>query len=149
MQPVDADDVAQEVLVAVHEAIKEGRYSPGKGRFRGYLKTITLRTIWRHKRRNGGIESDPDVEERAHDPEIEELWEAQWHQYHLRLAMNAVRAEFQSTEVEVFQMLTVQGRPNADVSKETGLPLQRIYHIKSRILTRLKELIRRQVAEEG
>ncbi len=149
MQPVDADDVAQEVLIAVHRAIKEHRYDPNKGRFRGYLKTITLRATWKRQRKKNPIEPDTMNLDQGHAPELEDLWDAEWRQYHLRLAMNTIRVEFQSAEVEVFEMLTAQGRPNADVAKETGWSLQRIYHIKSRILARLRTLIREQVDEEG
>lgn len=148
LQPIDADDVAQEVLMAVHRGIREFHYDPAKGRFRGFLKTLALRAIWRRTPMDD--EHDEGMLDRlAADGEIEEMWEAEWRQYHLRLAMSRIRFEFPAAEVRVFEMLTSEDRPSKEVASESGLPIDRVYRVKSAILARLRDLIAAQVNEEG
>ena len=56
LQSADRDDVAQEVLLSLSKAMEGFTYDPAKGKFRSYLKTVTLRTIFRilrQKQRQG------------------------------------------------------------------------------------------------
>lgn len=148
MQPIDADDVAQEVLMAVHRGIREFQYDPDRGRFRGFLKTLALRVIWRREPLDGP-QDEGAIERLADDAEVEDQWEAEWRQYHLRLAMSRIRFEFPAAEVRVFEMLTAEARESKDVASESGIPIDRVYKIKSAILVRLREMIATQIKEEG
>ena len=148
LQPIDADDVAQEVLMAVHHGIREFHYDPAKGRFRGFLKTLALRAIWRREPMDGDHDEE-GLDRLAADPEIEDMWESEWRQYHLRLAMSRIRFEFPAAEVRVFEMLTTENRPSKEVASESGLPIDRVYKVKSAILSRLRDVIASQVKEEG
>ena len=150
LQPVDADDVAQEVLMAVHQGIRDFDYDPSRGRFRGFLKTITLRSVWRRRQDDQrGQDEASWIDKLAGDPELEAQWESEWRQYHLRLARAAVRMEFPAGEIEAFDLVTAQGQSVADAARETGIPEARIYRIRTSVMNRMRELIARQVAEEG
>ncbi len=156
LQPVDADDLTQEVLAAVHRGIAEFRYDPQKGRFRGFLKTIALRSIWRRRRRPllqqpGGqpAAEHPLPDEPVADAEQDRIWEAEWRQHHVRLALASLARETPPLQLRAFELLAIDGQPTAAVAATTDLPPDQLYRIKSRLLARLRELIAAQVAEEG
>ena len=91
LQPADCDDVAQDVLFSLSKAMPGFRYDPAKGKFRSYLKTVTLRAIFKRncqKPAEVALEHIEDATRAAAlDTAIEEAWETEWRQYHLRQAM--------------------------------------------------------------
>src|SRR5271157_3201139 len=74
--PRELDDMVQEVLIRLVSSLKNFEYEPGRGRFRGYLKTVTHRLMADLKKRPAGtpifgdeemlneIEAGGDMEER-------------------------------------------------------------------------------------
>ncbi len=55
MQPADCDDLVQDVLLALSKAMQNFEYDPQKGKFRAYLKTVTLHSISRILRQRRGV----------------------------------------------------------------------------------------------
>jgi RNA polymerase sigma-70 factor (ECF subfamily) len=154
LQPADADDVAQEVLHALTKRLPTFAYDPAKGRFRDYLKTSAANGVWRKLRElggaplaTGGDDSPPDVA--VSDDGVERAWEAEWRQYHLRLAMARVRSEFSAQDVAAFEAYAAGSRAASDVAATLGLSVDQVYQAKSRILRRLKAVIAEQTADEG
>ncbi len=148
----DADDVQQDVLMALTRAMPGFRYDPHKGLFRSYLKTVVMNAISRRLRQDHGVARLSDVGgSQAGPPEDDhdQHWELEWRQYHLRLAMRTVEAEFRESDRSAFAMYAVEGRAAQEVAAELGLSLDAVYQAKSRILKRLGAIIERQVAEEG
>ena len=153
LQPSDCDDVAQEVLLALNNNLPDFRYDPARGRFRGYLKTIALRTISRKLRqtRAPGAQEHAEGAPAPHldDPASEDHWEAEWRQYHLRTAMRTIRAETNPTDMAAFDAYAGQGRPAEEVASALGVSVDSVYQAKTRVLKRLRALIAEQTAEEG
>jgi RNA polymerase sigma-70 factor (ECF subfamily) len=151
----DADDVLQDVLIALVKAMPEFRYDPTKGRFRGYLKTIVLRALSKRRRQNqaaGLLQPSGDLDEAdvaALEAPMDPPWEAEWRQYHLRMAMTAAEAEFSAQDRAAFQHYAVDGRSAQETAALLGLSVDQVYQAKSRILRRLGELIAAQVEAEG
>lgn len=153
LQPADAEDATQDVLAAVLKSIAGFEYDPGRGRFRGWLKTIAGRAVTR-KRRNTAdalghaFQSDGtlDAAEASGD---DDPWEIEWRRYHARLATRKARFEFSSRDFEAFEAVTVEARAPADVARTFGMTTAALYQIKSRILRRIREHVAAQVAEEG
>ena len=82
-------------------------YDPSRGKFRAYLKTIALRTIFRRNRQNRAEVApgdDAGPEATVDDPTIDSLREAEWKQYHLRLAMRTVEKEFSEPDRRAFEL---------------------------------------------
>lgn len=149
LQPADCDDVLQDVLMALTRAMPGFEYDPSRGKFRSYLKTVTLHAIFARSRQNNGHVSLPEVEAAAARPDIESLWDEQWRQYHLRQAMSRIEAEFNETDLAAFTQYALSGRSAKDTAGTLGLSLDQVYQAKSRILKRLSALIDEQVEEEG
>ncbi|MEK6642773.1 MAG: sigma-70 family RNA polymerase sigma factor [Planctomycetota bacterium] len=153
VQAAECDDVLQDVLVALSSAMPGFVYDPAKGKFRSYLKTATLRVIYRRSCQNKGAVSLENVEALtsagAVDEAVESQWEAEWRQYHLRLAMKTVSAEFNRTDMQAFEKYGLAGEDVKVTAESLGLSVDQVYQAKSRILRRLGEVIELQVQEEG
>jgi RNA polymerase sigma-70 factor (ECF subfamily) len=153
LQTADCEDVAQEVLLGLAKAAPGFRYDPAKGKFRSYLKTATLRAIFKKSRQKHGTVALGDIEEATcladTDSEAEKVWEQEWRQYHLRQAMRVVQAEFSASDRRAFQLYAVDGRDAHETAAALGLSVDRVYQAKSRIMTRLTTIIGRQVQDEG
>ncbi len=153
LQPADCDDVVQDVLAALTQSMPGFTYDPAKGKFRSYLKTVTLHAIFARSRQKRGEVSLEQVcsaaERAATDDEVEALWNEQWRQYHLTRAMQAIDVEFNRADRAAFERYALDGESAEAVAKELGMSVDQVYKAKSRIIRRLTELIERQVAEEG
>ncbi len=153
LQPSDCDDVLQEVLVALSRSMREFEYDPAKGKFRSYLKTITLRAVFRRfrqERRSGGQgpHGDPAAEP-ASDASADERWEDEWRQYHLRQAMQTIDTEFSDSDRAAFRLYALSGRGARETAETLGVSVDSVYQAKSRIMARLSAVIETQVRDEG
>lgn len=147
----DADDILQDALVSLVSAMPSFRYDPARGRFRSYLKTIIVRAVARKKCQNSGVAplGEEDDAFSSDTDANEKLWELEWRQYHLRLAMRVVESEFSVHDRAAFQRYALDGQPADQTAKELGLSVDQVYQAKSRILRRLGDVVAQQVAEEG
>ncbi|MCA9285989.1 MAG: sigma-70 family RNA polymerase sigma factor, partial [Phycisphaerales bacterium] len=111
VQDHDCDDIVQEVLIALASAMPQFRYDPEKGRFRAYLKTATIRAVCKKSfQRNRPVSLEEMEDAVASDSVSESVdghWEAEWRQYHLRLAMRTIEAEFNAADRSAFQLYAV------------------------------------------
>jgi RNA polymerase sigma-70 factor (ECF subfamily) len=149
LQSSDCDDVVQEVLLGLSKAMPDFVYDPAKGTFRGYLKTFVSRAVFKRFRQKRPDAGQSEVERVAAESTEEEIWEEEWRDYHIRIAMRAIDAEFGPRHRAAFESYAVDGRGAAETAEMLGLSVDNVYQIKSRILRRLTELIEGQVQEEG
>ena len=150
LQDADCDEVVQDVLSSLVRAMESFEYDPAKGKFRGYLKTITVRSIMARRKHQGTVQSCDNIEDSATmDSELDQAWENEWRQYHLRLAMETVNQEFNAVDRAVFAAYAIRGEPAKGTSEAFGISIEQVYQAKSRILKRLEELIVLQILEEG
>lgn len=152
LQPADCDDVAQDVFVALSQSLSGFQYDPKKGKFRSYLKTLAIRAINRKLRQKYERRVQCDIEDEqnavtcAFDGEV---WEDEWRQYHIRLAMGRLTGEFNERDRMAFTRYAILGQSAAQTAEALGMSLDQVYQAKSRILKRLAERIAQQVEEEG
>lgn len=153
LQAADCDEVAQESLLALAKAMPNFQYDRSKGKFRSYLKTIVLHEIYRKSRQKHGEvslgEVDGPAAQAVADQEIEQVWEAEWRQYHIRQAMSVIEMEFNEKDRAAFEAYALAGREAAEVAAELAMSVDQIYQAKSRIMKRLSRIIQQQVEEEG
>jgi RNA polymerase sigma-70 factor (ECF subfamily) len=152
VRPADCDDVVQEVLLALQKAMPHFVYDPARGTFRAYLKSIVGSAVQRRFCQKDGprpLQLDEGQEPPALDDETERMWELEWQQYHVRLAMRTIEVEFGPADRAAFQGYAVEGRDAGATAAALGLSVEQVYQAKSRIMRRLSQLIEQQVAEEG
>jgi len=115
LQPADSEDLAQEVLFALSKAMKGFEYDRSRGKFRSYLKTLTLHKIFefsRQKRARGPLIEDLEglAASIPLDPQLEAVWEDEWRQYHVRRAMARLESEFAEKDRTAFSYYAIKGR---------------------------------------
>ena len=139
-QSTDIDDIAQEVMTSVAGAIQKFEYEPAKGRFRGWLATVTA-----NKLRNFAAKSSikPEqfvdyVDQLANSPDSDSHWTELFMQQVFRAAREQVQQEVEEKTWQCFQKTWFENQPAADVAKDLNLPIHTVYVNKSRVLKRLE-----------
>jgi RNA polymerase sigma-70 factor (ECF subfamily) len=147
LQPCDCDDVLQDVLVGLTRSMPGFVYDPARGRFRSFLKTVVRRAIIKKSRQKprASEQSVEDLPDAASEP----AWEEEWRAYHLSLAMRRIEIEFNPRDRAAFEAYVVRQRGVDETADALGLSVDQVYQAKSRILRRLAEIVREQVADEG
>jgi RNA polymerase sigma-70 factor (ECF subfamily) len=155
LQDADAADLMQEVLRAVARTASRLDYDPNRGSFRGWLYTVTRNKIYNflngqknHERGSGDSGAQERLEEQAaHQDDAASLWDQEYERRLFDWAAEQARTEFQGATWQAFWQTAVEGRSAKEVGDRLGMSLGAVYVAKSRVLARLKELIR-QVEEE-
>ena len=144
LQEADAADVAQETLTQVAHSIRSFVYDRERGRFRDWLGAIVRSKISRHFRKRQAqtldpvSDSAPDPLDRFASPEAVTEWEAVFHDYLLRVALERVRSDYDDLHWQAFERVWRDGEPVAEVAASLGLTLAAVYLTKSRLLKRLR-----------
>lgn len=141
----DSADVMQEVFTSVAKAIR--RFDPAiRGRFRGWLWTITRNKIRDHHRRSAaepeGRGGDTALRELAALPEVwdDDTSEATRHEvralYHR--ALELIRHDFEPQTWQAFWLSVVEEQPTDEIASQLGLSANGVRQAKSRVLRRLR-----------
>ena len=147
LQRSDADDVAQNVLLAMSRQMKEFRYDPN-GRFRAWLKTVSYRAwvdfIHSKNKQASGTGSDELFEllsavETREDfvSKMDEECEREL----LEQAMIVVRRRVNEHNWQAFKMTVFDGIPGVKVAEQLGMAVTAVYKARSRIQEMLREQI--------
>ena len=149
LQDADAADLSQEVLGAVAGAVGRLEYDPRRGAFRNWLFTIVRRKLsnWRaaqvHRIPGSGDTATHRLLEQCPVPEGTEAdWEADWEQRLFAWACEQVRRDVTEATWQAFWKTAIDDQPGKQVAAELGLSVAAVYRARSRVLARLKELIR-------
>jgi RNA polymerase sigma-70 factor (ECF subfamily) len=149
LQDADAADLTQEALKAVAGAVGRLEYDPAKGAFRNWLFTVVRHKLsnWRaargNRERGSGDAATHRLLERWPAPEgAEPGWEAEWERRLFAWACDQVRREVSDASWQAFWRTAIDGLPGKRVAAELGLSVAAVYLAKSRVLARLKELVR-------
>ena len=148
LQPNDADDVTQDVLLVVIRRVQEFRHSGRRGAFRSWLRTITanqIRAFWRQKRSQPVGTGDSEVMsklDQLEDPTsaMSQLWDLEHDRHVLGQLLSSIEPEFKPKTWQAFLRLMKDGVPAAEVAQEFGMTLEAVYVAKSKIMRRLREL---------
>ena len=149
LQDADAADLCQEVLAAVAGAVSRLEYDPARGSFRGWLFTVVRRRLsnWRRARR-GRAQAGNDaraqrlLEEQTAPAAVEADWEAEWQRRLFAWACGQVRRGVTDATWQAFWRTFMDGLPSKQVAADLGLSVAAVYLARSRVLARLKELVR-------
>jgi RNA polymerase sigma-70 factor (ECF subfamily) len=147
VQASDADDLVQEVLLAVSKDLSKFEHRGHPGAFRGWLKAILvnrLRKFWRARDRGPQARVDSDIDARLaqlDDPasEMSRVWDRQHDQHVLRQLLTLAEPHFAPSTWQAFSRVALDGaRPEA-VAQELGISLNAVCIAKSRVLSRLRQ----------
>ena len=149
LRQADAEDVAQETLLAFAEAYRRGQYDPSKGRLSRFLFGIAYRQSLRGRRvgaapagagipvvdAESGFWSEVPDEQAATG-----IWDTEWERTLLDTCLQQVRSEFEPQTFRAFELAVREDKPADEVAAALGIPVKSVYNAKHRILKRIREL---------
>jgi RNA polymerase sigma-70 factor (ECF subfamily) len=143
LQETDASDVSQEVMIRVSHAIQRFEYDPARGGFRHWLGRITRNEIARFFQSKGRQPaslalSDRDANQ-ANETPSESHWDEHFHTALLDAAIRRIEQLFEPSTWQAFQSVWIEDRTPEAASQILGIPVEKIYVAKSRVLKRLRE----------
>ena len=155
LQPSDAEDVAQHVMLTVADTIRGWSKDSTKGNFRAWLtvvaKNAIRNAISRVPKDRGSGGSDVLQSVGLASPSSDE-WERQIETEFLRSIFRAaavrVRPEFAPTTWDAFWLTCADGVSVDEAGQRLGLSSGAIYAARSRVMRRLQKAVGELVSEE-
>ena len=146
----EADDIMQTVLFNFFRVADKFEYDPSKGRFRGYLKRITLNAIRQRYRKKREKNLDTHGMRVAEDPrdELEAAFDREWAEHLLSEAMTEARPKFEPKTWEAFELYGRRGMSAERAGERLGMTPESIRHAKSRVMRAVREIVIRLREEE-
>jgi RNA polymerase sigma factor (sigma-70 family) len=132
----DAADIMQEVLLA----IAKGKYDRQKGPLHKWLLTVSLNKIRDFFAHRGHIEfSAADLDEVP--AKVADEWERQHNQWLFDRAADLVRNDTKPALWQAFWLTAVEEKSGKEAARALGLTVGNVFSAKSRIMTKLKEIV--------
>jgi RNA polymerase sigma-70 factor (ECF subfamily) len=144
LDPHAAEDLTQEILIKLVEALPNHEHKPDRGRFRSWLRTVVQNVLTDHARRRrrrlefGGRGGSTALERLGNLPgpeAVEELsvavddrtsaWEAE--------VLDRIRARVEPKSWSAFCQRMIDRRPAAEVAADVGLSVGAVYKAADRI----------------
>lgn len=165
----NADDIVMTVLGKLVNVLREGRYSPDKGRFHSYLATMIVNEVHMAHRKDLARAGDRSVsldagadgaatEEGGRTiadtlaaPEMsQEQLDADWQKAVLKSAVDHVltKTALSARDRNVYRAYALEGRDIAEVAAEFGLSRNAVSQIKTRIDKRIVAVGRQMISSE-
>ncbi len=136
LQPSDAADVTQEVLVRISKAITKFDYDRQQGLFRDWVAKIVANEVCRHfSNRKPLTTLADDWESEAASSQ----WNDHFQQHIFESAMARCRGSFSPQTWLLFEKCWLEKLPASEVAEACSVNVTQVYIAKSRVLKRLQK----------
>lgn len=148
LQPADADDLVQEVLSAVARSVETWLASDSRGPFRAWLlriaKNVAINFLTRPKHRpmGNGDEFHRLAEHVADGGDAASEFDLEYRREIFRWAAAQVRAAVAERTWQAFRLTSVEGQPSETAARELKMSVGSVYIAKSRVMARLREVVK-------
>jgi RNA polymerase sigma-70 factor, ECF subfamily len=143
LQPADAEEVVQEVMLAVHRVAPTWNNTGHAGGFRTWLVTamhrICLATL-RKRQRAIGV-GDIAMDAVASSTDFDEADERDWRDWAFCWAAGEVQLEILPQTWRAFWLTSVANEPPDEVAKQLNMSIGSVYAAKCRTIARIRERI--------
>ncbi len=146
MQSADAEDVTQQVLLAISKAIRRWEIDPQRGKFRTWLHRVAhnaiLNALTRGPREFGSGDSDvlAQLEQQSdRSGPDSDLLRLEFRREQFRWAARQIQEEFQAATWDAFWLTSVEGVSIEETAVQLKKGIGSIYAARSRVMRRLKE----------
>lgn len=148
LQDADADDLAQQVLLAVARAVRRWEPDALRGRFRSWLRRIAencaVNALTRRPRdRGSGLTEELERLAEIPVPVGEETLELrrEYRREVFQWAAREIEGEFQADTWQAFWLTAVQGATIEAAAAQLGKGVGSVYAARSRVMKRLREKV--------
>ena len=149
LQEADAQDLAQQVLLAVSGAVGRWERRDDDSRFRNWISRITSRAVMKSLSRGprdpavGGTDVLILLEELPQtDPATAELMELEYRRQLYLKAAERVRDDVTADSWQVFVMTAIDGVSIDEAARQLQRSVGSVYAVRSRVMRRLREAVR-------
>ena len=147
LQPADAEDLAQQVLIAIAGAIERWEPNQSRAKFRTWVRRIAenaiLNALTRGFRDPGSGSDDVRVlleQEPANSADSDQL-QAEYRREVFAWAAGQIRDEFSDQTWSAFWLTAVDGLNVEEAIHQLGCTRGSVYASRSRVMRRLKEKV--------
>jgi RNA polymerase sigma factor (sigma-70 family) len=145
-QHADAEELVQEVMLAVARAVERWVPDPVRGRFRDWLhriaRNLMVNFLTRRKHQVWGtgktdmqqlLEVECDAESA-----VSQMFEVEYRREAFREAARQVQQDVKESTWQAFWLSTIDDLPAADVARQLGMSVGSVYIARSRVMARLR-----------
>ena len=153
LQYADAAEITQDVLSRVSQSIVRWDHTVENATFRGWLyritRNLTIDFLRRKQREQTRMEKEELGLSQIADPSESESLEfrAEYERQLFHWAASRLKPRFKPKNWNAFWMSTVEGRSIEEVAEELNLECGAIYVARSRIMSRLSQMIQQRLDE--
>lgn len=146
----DADELVAACFDKLSRALADFDYEPGRGKFRGWLRTLVYRQMAdMFRRRREELLPESVLEHVAAEPPgQEQAWEQAWRDQVLDHAVSLARSLAPSQHFQIFQLSVLESWPADRVAHAFGVSVDQVYRIKHKVLHLVREQMARYLDEE-
>ncbi len=147
LQPSDADDLVQDVLLVVTRELPGFQHNRQRGAFRSWLRKILvlrLRNFWRSRQRQPIATGDSGFLRQLDELEddvsrVSQVWNRQHDEHVLHRLLGIIETRFAAHTWRAFRMHVFEGCEPEQVASELDISLDSVYAAKSRVLNALRQ----------
>lgn len=149
LRPEDAEDAAQQTLLAFNTAYQRGQYDRAKGRLRHWLFGIAHNEIHSVLRRLPNREKqivdqgdcDSFFDALRDEDQLERIWEEEWRRAVLQECLAHARRTFEPRTLAAFELYAWKGWPAPRVAEHLGISENAVFLAKHKILKSIRQLL--------
>lgn len=172
---IEAQEVVQEVMIAVAKKMPGFTYEPGKDSLKGWLLAVTRWKVADQFRKRQPISASNMVDpaqaaapesralsaddntartatvERVSDPHglaLEAIWDSEWRENLLRTALDRVKRTVNPAHYEMYHLHLVQGLSARDTANALGVSTPAVHLAKHRVGRLVKAELKRLEAQK-
>lgn len=147
MSADDADDIVQQVMLAVAGHIGHFEYDRNRGHFRQWVRRITdnkIRDLRRRPGLPGGLLGDAGLDGCCIDrgAAAEEAWEHQWRLQDIHFCLDEVSRDLAPHRIEAFRLYVLEDMTAEETAARVGMTIGHVYVTRTLIIKKIRARMR-------